>query len=301
MTRLGAFAGVARAPFLVLPVALVAAGSAASAVDGRFSWLRSALALVGLAVLHAAVNALNEASDLEAGIDLRTERTRFSGGSGTLPAGHLSVRETRLFAGACIAVGASIGAGFLAVVGWRLLPVLALGAVCVAAYTAVLARAGLGEIAAGLGLGALPILGSSIVQDGLAGPATWAASLPAFLMTFDLLLLNEFPDEKADREGGRRNLVLILGRAGAARVWAAAAVATPASILAGVAGGALPGIAAAATLPSLLLARPLAWALRSPGTPVPTSALASNVAWNLATNATLAGALLGASFVSRPG
>jgi 1,4-dihydroxy-2-naphthoate octaprenyltransferase len=37
-------------------------------------------------------------------------------------------------------------------------------------------------------------------------------------MTFDLLLLNELPDEEADRAGGRRNLVLILGRRAAALV-----------------------------------------------------------------------------------
>ncbi len=30
-------------------------------------------------------------------------------------------------------------------------------------------------------------------------PAAWSAALPAFLMTFNLLLLNEFPDEEADR------------------------------------------------------------------------------------------------------
>ena len=30
-----------------------------------------------------------------------------------------------------------------------------------------------------------------------------AAGVPAFLMTFNLLFLNEFPDEEADRAGGR--------------------------------------------------------------------------------------------------
>ena len=54
-------------------------------------------------------------------------------------------------------------------------------------------------------------------------------------MTFNLLLLNEFPDEKADRKGGRRHLVILLGRKGAAVVYAAAALATPLSILVGIA------------------------------------------------------------------
>ncbi len=62
---------------------------------------------------------------------------------------------------------------------------------------------------------------------GTIGRAAWAAGVPAFLMTFNLLLLNEFPDEKADRAGGRLNLVLLLGRRRAALVYIAAAVGDP--------------------------------------------------------------------------
>jgi len=113
-------------------------------------------------------------------------------------------------------------------------------------------------------------------------------------MTFNLLLLNEFPDEEADRAGGRKNLVLMLGRKGAALVYAAAAVLTPTGIVVAVALGALPVHALAATLPSLLLARPLAWALGDMQEPVPVPALGANVAWNLATNTVLALALAAA-------
>ena len=91
MSKLAAYAGVARAPFLLLPVTLVAAGAAAAAYDDRASVPATVLALVGLVALHAAVNAFNEASDMRSGIDLRTTRTPFSGGSGTLPSGALSV------------------------------------------------------------------------------------------------------------------------------------------------------------------------------------------------------------------
>ena len=91
MSKLSAWAGVARAPFLLLPVTLVAAGVAAAAYDDRAFVLPSMLAMVGLVALHAAVNAFNEASDMLSGIDLRTVRTPFSGGSGTLPSGALSV------------------------------------------------------------------------------------------------------------------------------------------------------------------------------------------------------------------
>jgi len=64
MAGLKDFAGVARAPFLLLPPTLVASGAAAAAWDGSFSWLHTAMALVGLVALHMAVNILNEWSDL---------------------------------------------------------------------------------------------------------------------------------------------------------------------------------------------------------------------------------------------
>jgi 1,4-dihydroxy-2-naphthoate polyprenyltransferase len=292
MNGLAPWLGVARAPFLLLPVTLVASGAAAAAYEGTFGWVPTLLALVGLVLLHAAVNALNEASDMARGIDLQTVRTPFSGGSGTLPAGRLTVRATRLFAYACAVVGGVVGGWFALQLGPMFALLMAAGAASVLFYTDVFARVGVGEVMAGLGLGALPVWGAAWVQGSPPGPAALWAGVPAFLMTFDLLLLNEFPDEEADRAGGRRNIVLILGRRGAALVYAAAALLVPVAIVAAVARGALPPQALAATVPSLLLASPLRWAFGDTREPVPVSALGMNVAWNLTTNSALAAALV---------
>jgi 1,4-dihydroxy-2-naphthoate octaprenyltransferase len=110
-------------------------------------------------------------------------------------------------------------------------------------------------------------------------------------MTFNLLLLNEFPDEPADRKGGRRNLVLLLGRPGAARIYTLAALLVPTCLLVAVVLRALPSLALVAVLPSVLLVKPLQWALTRPHEPVPIPALAANVVWNLATNGLLGVAL----------
>jgi 1,4-dihydroxy-2-naphthoate octaprenyltransferase len=288
MAGIQPFAGVARAPFLILPVTLVASGAAASAYSNGFSWLRTALALVGMLALHVAVNALNEWSDYRTRIDFETARTPFSGGSGTLPGGALSSRTALVFALGWAAVGLAIGIWFLEVVGTVILPFVIVGGVCVLFYTDVLARIGLGEIAAGLGLGALPVMGTAVVQDGFLTDAAIAASVPAFFMTFNLLLLNEFPDEEADRRGGRRNLILIFGRRGGALIYVLAGILTPLSIVAAVGLKILPPLALAAVLPSLLLLKPVGWALRNPAGPVPIPALGSNVSWNLATNTVMA-------------
>jgi 1,4-dihydroxy-2-naphthoate octaprenyltransferase len=292
MAGLQSYAGIARAPFLLLPFTLVASGAAASAYENGFNALHTAFALLGLVALHVAVNSLNEWSDYRTRIDFETERTPFSGGSGTLPAGGLSSSTALWFGLGWAAVGLAVGIWFLTRIGLVLLPLMVAGAIMVLAYTDVLARIGLGEIAAGLGLGALPVMGTAMVQDGFLGPAGIAAGVPAFLMTFNLLLLNEFPDEEADRKGGRRNLVLLLGRKPAAMIYMLAGVLTPVSIVVAVAMQALHPYALAATLPSLLLVKPFGWAFGDTSQPVPIPAMGSNVVWNLTTNTLLAATLI---------
>ncbi|MEE9132735.1 MAG: prenyltransferase [Gemmatimonadota bacterium] len=283
-----AYAAVARAPFLLLPITLVAVGTGAAAHLGMHDWVHAGLALLGMLGLHVAVNALNEASDYRSGIDLNTERTPFSGGSGTLPAGLLTHRKAVLTGLVGGAIGVVVGIYFLTVVGSTVLPILAIGALTVFGYSGFLARGYVGELFAGLGLGALPVVGTTLVQTGGYESLAIAASFPAFFMTFNLLLLNEFPDEKADLAGGRRNLVRLLGRARAARLYVLAGLLVPASLIAGVALGFLPRLSLLAIAPSLLLIGPLRWALGQPREPVPVPALGSNVIWNLSTNTVLA-------------
>nr|MCU0255848.1 prenyltransferase [Vicinamibacterales bacterium] len=206
MSKLAAYAGVAKAPFLTPPFALVAAGTAAAAYDDTAGVLPTVLALVGLLALHVAVNAFNEASDMKRGIDLHTVRTPFSGGSGVLPAGDLTVRDAVIVGAAGSLIGLVIGLYFLWALGWWPFGVvMILGALAVLIYTDVFVRSGFGELFAGLGLGLLPVIGAALVQRNVIGPAAWAAGIPAFFMTFNLLLLNEFPEPRGrpDLFGGR--------------------------------------------------------------------------------------------------
>lgn len=284
-----AIAGVARAPFLLLPVTLVAVGTGAAAYLGQHDWASAGLALLGMLGVHVAVNALNEASDYKTRIDFHTERTPFSGGSGTLPAERLSYGKAVATGLAGGMLGIAVGVYFLTIVGTKLIPLLAVGALATFFYSPFLARIYVGELFAGLGLGALPVIGTTMVQTGDYEAVAIAASLPAFFMTFNLLLLNEFPDETADRKGGRRNLVLLLGRPKAAVFYALFAILVPVSLIATVALDYLPTLALVAILPSLiLLPKPLAWAFKQPRQPVPIPALGANVIWNLSTNVVLA-------------
>lgn len=297
MSTLAAYAGVARAPFLLLPVTLVAVGAAAAAYDGHANVMSTLLALAGLVALHAAVNAFNEASDMKRGIDLVTKRTPFSGGSGTLPSGALSGGQAIGVGVVGAIVGLAVGIYFGVRIGWWPLGlVMGLGALSVLIYTDVLARAGVGEFFAGLGLGLLPVIGTALVQQGEIGPAAWAAGVPAFCMTFNLLLLNEFPDEDADRQGGRRNLVLMFGRKAAAIAYAVVAIASTLAIVVAVLLKALPLLAVVAILPFRFAVPAVQWAFTKPSEAVPIPALAGNVFWNLGTNFVLALALAAAAY-----
>ncbi|MEN8164901.1 MAG: prenyltransferase [Acidobacteriota bacterium] len=292
MAKASAYFGVSRGPFLILPVTLVVCGAGASAYHRSFSWSHTLLALVGLVALHMAVNIFNEVSDFKTGIDLETEATPFSGGSGTLPSGSMTPRIATIFGVVCSVIGGAVGVYFLLEIGWPMVPLVLAGALLVLTYTNLMARVGLGEVAAGLGLGALPILGTALVQNGRIGSAVVVASIPAFLMTFNLLLLNEFPDEAADRHGGRRNLVLLFGRTWAARIYIGAALGVPLVLALGVWMEILPPTALIAAAPTLLLLGAFTWALRTPETDPPIPALGANVIWNLATNTTLGLVLL---------
>lgn len=282
--RLQGYVRVARAPFLTLPVTLVVLGTAAAVVSGGFDPVAAFLAFVGLLSLHISVNARNEYRDFQSGVDLETDPTPFSGGSKALPEGAIEPVAAKQLAVATAAIGAVIGLYFLFDVGLALLPVIVIGAVSVLFYTSHLTRLGLGEVFAGLGLGGLPVFGTAFVQVGGVSVPMLLVAIPSSLLTFNLLLLNEFPDVEADEHGGRRNLVHRLGRPGAAILYSIAAVAVPLSIAVSWAVGPLPFWALLGVVPSALLVRPISWALGRPNESVPLEALRDNVVWILGTN-----------------
>lgn len=282
--RLQGYVRVARAPFLALPVTLVVLGSAAAVVSGGFDTFAAFLAFVGLVSLHISVNARNEYRDYHSGVDHETDPTPFSGGSKALPEGAIEPVAAKRLALLTAGIGAVIGAYFLVEVGVLLVPVIVIGAVSVLFYTSHLTKYGLGEVFAGLGLGGLPVFGTAFVQVEAISVPMLLVAVPASFLTFELLLLNEFPDVEADTVGGRQNLVHRLGRPVAALLYSLAAVAVPISIVASWAFGPLPGWALLGIVPSALLVRPLSWALLRPSESVPVEALRDNVVWILGTN-----------------
>jgi 1,4-dihydroxy-2-naphthoate octaprenyltransferase len=236
-----------RPQFLLLSVVLVFYGTSIAIFQGYFNVLHFVLALVGLTLMHISTNVLNDYFDYKSGIDLKTQRTPFSGGSGILPAGRLKPESVYRFGLVSLALGLLIGAYFVFLAEYpvagnqmQLGGIIVIGAVAVYFYNTHLSKIMLGEIFAGLGLGTLPVLGAYFVQTGFFSLTALIAAIPPGILTHHLLLLNEFPDAEADRIGGRRHMVILLGKKRAGQVYAGLLVFMYLWIIGAVAAGYMP-------------------------------------------------------------
>jgi len=240
-----------RPQFLLLSVVLAFLGTSIAWYDGAFHLGHAVLAFIGLLLCHISVNVLNDYYDYISGIDLKTRRTPFSGGSGFLPAASLNPRHVLWFGLTCFLLAVPIGIYFVLVSGWPLLPLLIIATICILLYTPLLTKLGWPEWAPGIGLGALPILGAYFIQTGEYTLPAVVASIPSGILVHNLLLLNEFPDAEADKTAGRKTLPITMGGRGAGIVYSVLTVILYLWIIAWVAAGLMPVfcLIALATLP----------------------------------------------------
>jgi len=213
-----------RPQFLLLSVVLAFLGNAIAWYDGYFHLGHALLAFLGLLLCHIGVNVLNDYFDYRSGIDLKTKRTPFSGGSGILPAAQMTPRQVFWLGMGSFLLAVPIGVYFVIVSGWALLPLLLAAAFCTLLYTPLLTRLGWPEWAPGVGLGALPVLGTYFIQTSEYTFPAFIAAIPSAILVHNLLLLNEFPDIAADREAGRRTLPITIGKQGAWLIYSALTV-----------------------------------------------------------------------------
>ena len=234
--------GPMRAPFLLLTPSCVAVGvGAALYTSGHVSIIDSILILLASLAGHICVNAYNEYFDFQSGLDSRTERTPFSGGSGTLQATPALAPIVFILATGAGALTGIIGLYFAVKQGWALLPLWVLGLAVAYAYTKYLTKNALiCLVAPGVGFGIVMVLSA---QFALTGQYTWegfVASLVPFFLVNNLLLINQFPDVDADRTVGKKHFPLIIGRRRSAYIYGAFLLAAYLSVLLGVVLGLLP-------------------------------------------------------------
>lgn len=183
--------------------------------DGVFQPLIFALSLVALMALQTTANLVNEYADFRRGSD----ELKQAGQSMTLKQNLLTPNE--ILGGAIVAtlLGAGIGLFLLTQSGpWLFW--IGLGGVLVAiAYTAgpfPLAYHGLGEVAAGIFMGPLVVLGAYYVMqpdiDAAKGVQLSLLAFPVMWMTAAILHANNLRDLEADKAANKRTLAVRFGR-----------------------------------------------------------------------------------------
>lgn len=203
----------------VFTAAYVPMGVAAAAAirDGVFDALLFALSLIGVMLLQTAANLVNEYYDFVRGSD----DLKVDGQGMAIKKYGLTPREVGIGAVASLLAGCLIGLFLLSQSGPLLWAIGIGGALVAVIYTAgpfPLAYNGLGELAAGIFMGPLIVVGAYYVmaRGQLAPDLVWI-SLPVALMVAAILHANNLRDMEADRAANKRTLAVLLGRP-AARV-----------------------------------------------------------------------------------
>jgi 1,4-dihydroxy-2-naphthoate octaprenyltransferase len=266
-----------RPQFLLLSAVLAFLGSSMAWNAGHFNIGYALLAFVGLLLAHVSVNVLNDWFDYRSGVDKKTQRTPFSGGSGILPAKMMTTRQVFFFGLGALILIVPLGVYFVLASGLSLLPLLLVGAICIVTYTPWILKTRSPEWAAGLGLGTLPILGTYFVQSSAYTVPALIASIPSGFLVYNLLLLNEFPDVEADKTAGRRTLPITEGRRRAAIVYAATTLAVYVWIVGAVAMRQMPAFSLLALLTLPFAFKAISGAMKSEDLAKLVPAMGSNV------------------------
>lgn len=275
-----------RLRFVILAPACVLVGLGSAYLEtGHINWLYFALALIAGISAHISVNAFNEYFDYKTEVDARTQRTPFSGGSGTLQAHPELATGTLVVSWTALAISGSIGLYFTYVWGWQALPLGFAGLILLYGYTAwMVYQPVLCLIAPGLGFGPLMVLSTHFALSGTFTLQALVASFVPFFLVSNLLLLNQFPDVEADRFAGRKHFPILLGRTASGYIYIAFLIAAYLVIIMGVVFGFLPRFSLLALLTVVFSVQIIRSVLKnSEDVPALIPAMGQNVIVNLLT------------------
>jgi 1,4-dihydroxy-2-naphthoate polyprenyltransferase len=159
---------------------------------------------------------IGEWNDLQGDL-LNRDFNRFSGGTRVLVEAVLPPWVPLLFGYLCLAGTILLGLRiyFSHGTGPWTLPLGGIGIVCGFFYSNRPFRwayRGVGEILVGFCYSWLPMSTGFYLFTGIFDDQVLLLSIPVGLSVFNIILINEFPDEEADRAIGKRNLLVRFGR-----------------------------------------------------------------------------------------
>jgi len=169
------------------------------------------LTMCGVLALHASVDLLNDYWDFKRGIDTKTHRTKMSGGSGVLPEGLLKPSQVYAAGIVSLIIGAAIGMYFVATDGIVIGIILAFAVLSIYFYSTKIVNWGLAEVFVGI-KGSMIVIGTYFVQTTDITEQAVLGGIVIGTLSSLILFITSFPDHDADKEKGRKTLVISLGK-----------------------------------------------------------------------------------------
>ena len=221
MTRIFSWFVITRAPFLtaiIMPILVGAAWVVYQGLVQPFPWDLFLLALFAGISLHIAANTFNDYFDWKSGTDQANNDyfLPYSGGSRSIELGLISEKALFRVALVSLSIASLLGVILALRSGPGILIFGVIGALSSYFYTApplrLAARKGLGELLIGINFGPLVTAGTVYALTGSISAADFLIGIPIGILTTAILWINQFPDEDSDRETGKINLVVLLGK-----------------------------------------------------------------------------------------
>lgn len=216
---LSAWLRVIRIRFLLSSVIAVSVGLAISWWQiNQIDFLHAILTFGGVLALHASVDLLNDYWDFKRGIDLQTQRTKISGGTGVLPEGLLEPSQVYKAGILSLVIGSLIGSYFIIIDGVIIAILLAFAVLSIYFYSTKIVDSGLAEFFVAV-KGTVIVLGTYFIQSSQITSTSIMGGIVIGVLSSLVLFITSFPDHDADKAKGRRTLVIFFGKKKATNVY----------------------------------------------------------------------------------
>lgn len=169
------------------------------------------LTTCGVVLLHISVDLLNDYWDFKRGIDNKTHRTKFSGGTGMLPSGVIKPSHFYFMGMLFLFFGTCIGIYFIYVHGITIAILLIFAISSIYFYSTKIVNYGLSEIFV-CTKSAMILIGSYFIQYPEISMDVILTGVNIGLLSSLVLFISSFPDFDADKHGGRRTILIIFGK-----------------------------------------------------------------------------------------
>lgn len=232
LSKLKAWISLSRLPFHTVGIFPFILGNALVwNITGHLDWIILGWGTLTVIFIMLATYYSGEYFDYETDIlSAKMGRNRFSGGSQVLQTGIIPRRHALIatFISIILAVGTGILLQFYYRTGYLTLPLEILGIAGGLFYSTrpiKWAYRGMGEIWIAFCYGWLTIASSYYIQTGNFPSIIHGTALPIAFSIFNVILINEFPDYEADKETGKKNLVVRFGKVRMSKLYALASIA----------------------------------------------------------------------------